>query len=119
LTTVIAVASWACMLLGSFFLIVGALGLVRMPDVFTRMHAASVTDTLGVAILMLGMGLQAGFSLVTVKLAFLLALFVFTGPVVTHALAQACLHDGIKPLLNADRRERNVSQGTGRQPSNQ
>jgi multicomponent Na+:H+ antiporter subunit G len=119
LTTVIAVASWACMVLGSFFLIVGALGLVRMPDVFTRMHAASITDTLGVAFLMLGMGLQAGFSLVTIKLAFLLALFVFTGPVVTHALAQACLHDGIKPLLNADRRERNARQGTGRPPSNQ
>jgi multicomponent Na+:H+ antiporter subunit G len=116
---VISLASWACMLLGSFFLIVGALGLVRMPDVFTRMHAASITDTLGVALLILGMGLQAGFSLVTVKLAFLLALFVFTGPVVTHALAQACLHDGIKPLLSSDRRERHAHQDEGRQPSSQ
>ena len=78
-------------LLGSFFTVVGALGLVRMPEVFTRMHAASVTDTLGVGFLILGMGLQAGLSLVTLKLFFLmLLLFVFTGPVVTHALAQAC-----------------------------
>ncbi len=93
-------------LLGSFFTVVGALGLVRMPDVFTRMHAASVTDTLGVGLLIAGMMLQAGFSLVTLKLVFLLALFFFTGPVVTHALAQACLHERVEPLLTEDRRSR-------------
>ena len=60
-------------LLGSFFTVVGALGLVRMPEIFTRMHAASVTDTLGVGFLILGMSLQAGFGLVTLKLLFLLA----------------------------------------------
>ena len=91
-------------LLGSFFTIVGAFGLVRMPEVFTRMHAGSVTDTLGVGFLILGMGLQAGFDLLTLKLVFLLALFFFTGPVVTHALAQACLHEGVQPLLAEDRR---------------
>ena len=99
---------------------VGAFGLVRMPEVFTRMHAASVTDTLGVGFLILGMGLQAGFSLVTLKLLFLLALFFFTGPVVTHALAQACLHEGIEPLLAEDRRGRDrppaASADDGRQP---
>ena len=83
-----------------------------MPEIFTRMHAASVTDTLGVGFLILGMGLQAGFDLVTLKLVFLLALFFFTGPVVTHALAQACLHEGIKPLLAEDRR------GMARPPTN-
>jgi multicomponent Na+:H+ antiporter subunit G len=112
--------SWACILLGSFFTIVGAFGLVRMPEVFTRMHAASVTDTLGVGFLILGMGLQAGLSLVTLKLVFLLALFFFTGPVVTHALAQACLHENIRPMLSEDRRGRDRSPGgreaDGRQP---
>jgi multicomponent Na+:H+ antiporter subunit G len=114
MTTAITLASWVCVILGSFFLVVGSFGLVRMPDVFTRMHAASVVDTVGVGFLVLGMGLQAGFSLVTVKLLFLLALFVFTGPVVTHALAQACLHDGIAPLLGSDRRERSARQSEGR-----
>lgn len=111
MTLLVEAASWVLILLGSFFTVVGAFGLVRMPEVFTRMHAASVTDTLGVGLLIAGMGLQAGFSLVTLKLLFLLALFFFTGPVVTHALAQACLHEGIKPLLAEDRR------GTGRRPS--
>jgi multicomponent Na+:H+ antiporter subunit G len=119
-TLIVDLASWVCILLGSFFTIVGALGLVRMPEVFTRMHAASVTDTLGVGFLILGMGLQAGFSLVTLKLLFLLALFFFTAPVVTHALAQACLHEGIRPMLAEDRRSRNPSpaesETDGRQP---
>jgi multicomponent Na+:H+ antiporter subunit G len=113
MTLFIEVASWALILLGSFFTVVGAFGLVRMPEVFTRMHAASVTDTLGVGFLILGMGLQAGLSLVTLKLFFLMVLFVFTGPVVTHALAQACLHEGIKPALAEDRRESKKSASTG------
>jgi multicomponent Na+:H+ antiporter subunit G len=104
MTLAIELASWVLILLGSFFTIVGALGIVRMPEIFTRMHAASVTDTLGTGFLILGMALQAGFGLVTLKLVFLLALFFFTGPVVTHALAQACLHEGVKPLLAEDRR---------------
>ncbi len=107
------VLSWALILLGSFFTVVGALGLVRMPDVFTRMHAASVTETLGVGFLILGMCLQAGLGLVTLKLFFLLALFFFTAPVVTHALAQACMHEGIRPVLAEDRRGAKKSTGTG------
>jgi multicomponent Na+:H+ antiporter subunit G len=104
MTLAIDVASWVLILLGAFFTVVGAFGLLRMPEVFTRMHAASVTDTLGVGFLILGMSLQAGLSLITAKLLFLLVLFLFTAPVVTHALAQACLHQGIKPLLAEDRR---------------
>lgn len=99
------VASWAFILAGSFFTLVGMAGLMRMPDLFTRMHAASVTDTLGAGLLLIGLMLQAGLTLVTVKLVFILILLVFTGPVVTHALAQAALHAGIEPKLAEDRRE--------------
>lgn len=114
MTAAIDIASWIFILLGSFFTLVGAFGLLRMPEVFTRMHAASVTETLGVGFLIFGMCLQAGFTLVTVKLLFLMVLFLFTAPVVTHALAQACLHEGVKPLLAEDRRSRaelNVDNG--------
>jgi multicomponent Na+:H+ antiporter subunit G len=114
-TLIVEIASWILILLGSFFTIVGAVGLLRMPEIFTRMHAASVTDTLGVGFLILGMALQAGLSLVTIKLFFLLALFVFTVPVVTHALARACLHERIEPMLTEDRRGRAKS-AQGRQP---
>jgi multicomponent Na+:H+ antiporter subunit G len=97
-------ASWALIGAGSFFVLVGAIGLVRMPDVYTRMHAVSVIETLGAGMLLIGLMLQAGFSLITLKLIFLLALFFFVGPVISHALAQAALHEGVEPILDEDRR---------------
>ncbi len=99
MTMVIDLMSWALLLAGGFFMVVGAIGINRMPDVFTRMHAASVSDTLGAGLLLAGMMLQAGFSLVTVKLIVILMLFVFQNPLATHALTQAALHAGLKPLL--------------------
>jgi multicomponent Na+:H+ antiporter subunit G len=97
---------WALILAGGFFTIVGAAGLVRMPDIYTRMHAASVTDTLGAGLLLIGFMLQAGLSLVSLKLLILFALFFFISPVATHAMANAALHYGIKPMLFEDRRGR-------------
>lgn len=98
--------SWFFILGGSFFIVAGALGLLRMPDVFTRMHAASVIDTLGAGLLGVGLMLQAGPTLVAVKILFILALLFFIGPVITHALAQAALHAGVEPVLSEDRRKR-------------
>ncbi len=96
---ILDIASTILIVAGSAFYVIGAIGLIRMPDVFTRMHAASVSDTLGVGLLILGMILQAGFSLVTVKLLFILAIFFFTGPLATHALARGALAVGLKPVL--------------------
>ncbi|BCP52766.1 hypothetical protein K32_13830 [Kaistia sp. 32K] len=87
---------------GAFFLIAGAIGMNRMPDLFTRMHAASVADTLGVSLMLIGMVFLAGFSLVSVKLALLLAFLLFMGPVASHALAAAALQAGVKPVLAGD-----------------
>ena len=89
---------------GAFFLLAGAIGMNRMPDLFTRMHAASVGDTLGVSLMLIGMVFLAGFTLVTVKLVFLLAFLLFMGPVASHALAAAALQAGVKPLLAGDDR---------------
>ena len=100
--------SWVLIALGSFFLVSGAIGLIRMPDVYTRMHAASVIDTLGGMLLILGLVFQAGFSLLALKLLFVIALLFFFGPVASHALAQAALHAGIEPMLTEDRRGREV-----------
>lgn len=100
------IVSWALILAGSFFTVAGAIGLVRMPDVYTRMHAASVTDTLGAGLLLAGLMVQAGIGLVSLKLLFILILFFFMGPVATHAVAQAALHAGIRPQLAEDRTKR-------------
>jgi len=103
------IVSWVLILLGSFFTVSGAVGLVRMPDLFTRMHAVSVIDTTGIGFLFIGMMLQAGFSLVTLKLLFILVLFFFASPVITHALAQAALHEKVKPLLASGGRRRDAT----------
>lgn len=103
---VVDVFSGVLIIAGSGFVIIGAVGLVRMPDLYTRMHAASVIDTLGAGLLIGGLMLQAGFTLVTLKLFFIFALFFFTGPVATHALAQAALGEDIAPRLDEDRRDR-------------
>ncbi len=91
-------ASWVLIVLGSGFCVIGALGLLRMPDFFTRMHAASLIDTLGAWLLLFGMMLQAGFSLITVKLIFLALLLFFTSPTATHALARAARARGLEPM---------------------
>jgi multicomponent Na+:H+ antiporter subunit G len=93
-------ASWACLVAGGAFCLIGAVGLVRMPDFYTRIHAASVTDTLGAALVLLGLGLQAGLTLVTVKLVMIALLILLTTPTATHALAKAALTRGLEPLLS-------------------
>ena len=102
------VASFSLIIIGSCFLVIGAIGLWRMPDVFTRMHAASVIDTVGAGFLLLGLALQAGISLVTLKLGFVFLLLFFFGPVAAHALVQAALHQGLMPNLVEDGREEPV-----------
>ena len=52
--------SWICILLGLFFMIVGAIGVLRLPDVFTRLHAAGMTDTMGAGFILVGLAVQAG-----------------------------------------------------------
>lgn len=96
----IDIASWFCLVVGGLFCIVGAIGLNRMPDLFTRMHAASITDTLGAGLVLLGLVLQAGWTLVMVKLVFLGLLIFFASPAATHALAKAALARGVKPRLH-------------------
>lgn len=99
MTLAVDVVSWLCLLGGGFFAVVGGVGLIRMPDFYTRMHAASVTDTLGAGLLLAGLVLQAGLTLVAVKLLFLGLLIFFASPTATHALAKAALARGLAPLL--------------------
>lgn len=93
------ILSWLALTAGGVFYVVGAVGLNRMPDVFTRIHAISVSETLGVGLFVLGMLLQAGVSLVAAKLIFIVLALWTSGAVAAHALARAALHDGEKPLL--------------------
>jgi multicomponent Na+:H+ antiporter subunit G len=101
MSTVVDALSWACLLAGGFFCAVGAIGLLRMPDFYTRMHAASVTDTLGAGLILLGLMLQAGPTLVAAKLAMVGLLLFFSAPVAAHALTKAAMTRGLAPKLAA------------------
>lgn len=96
----IDIASWTLLLAGTALSIIGGIGLLRLPDFYTRMHAASVTDTGGMTLILGGLVLQAGPTLVAVKLLLIVLMLVFTSPTATHALARAALHDGLEPILD-------------------
>lgn len=94
--SVVDVASAVLLAAGGFFCVVGAVGLLRMPDFFTRTHAASVIETLGAGLILLGLALQSGFTLATAKLAMLGLLIFFASPTATHALAKAARERGVE-----------------------
>jgi len=88
---------------GSIFVLIGAFGLIRLPDFYTRLHAAGITDTLGAELILLGLMFQAGLSLVTVKLILISLFIFFTSPTATHAVANAARVMGLKPMLVPDK----------------
>ena len=94
------ILSWACLLGGAIFLLIGAIGVLRFPDFYSRLHAVSICDTLGAGLVLTGLMLQGGLSLVTVKLLLMFYFLLFTGPTAVHALAEAALQSKLKPLVD-------------------
>lgn len=98
--------TWVLLMAGAFFLLTGALGMVRLPDVFTRMHAAGMTDTMGAGLILAGLlvhTLAGGGDLasVPVRLLLILGFLWFTSPIATHATAKAALSGGVRPFTLA------------------
>ncbi|WP_135078078.1 monovalent cation/H(+) antiporter subunit G [Terasakiella sp. SH-1] len=97
--------SWFFVLLGSAFVLIGAIGVIRLPEVFTRSHAAGMVDTFGTGMIILGLCFQTSpfesiaSALVLVKLVMIGFFLFFTSPVSSHALVRAAMADGAKPLL--------------------
>lgn len=92
---ILDVLSAICLLLGAFFSLTGAFGLFRFPDFFTRVHAASVTDSIVTLLIVTGLMLRTDFDLVTVKLLFIAIFLLLTGPTASHALAKSARHGGL------------------------
>jgi len=84
---------------GALFVVIGGIGLIRLPDFYTRMHAAGVTDTVGAGGILVGLMFIEGASLVTVKLFLILLFIFFTSPTSSHSVAKAAMGAGFKPLL--------------------
>jgi len=87
--TILSIVGWVLLALGSFFCFVGALGLIRLPDFYSRVHAAGVLDSLGAILILLGLMTQTQDVLVITKLMLILLFMIVTGPTAVHALARA------------------------------
>ena len=94
---VIDILSWISLTLGGVFVFIGGLGALRLPNLYTRMHAASLTDTMAVILIILGIMLQAGLTLATAKLAVIFAFLMFSSPTASNALASAAILSGYQP----------------------
>ena len=94
---IVDIVSWIAIISGSTFMLIGAIGTLRFPDFWSRVHAVSVTDSAGMLLLTLGLCIQGGLTLITVKLIIIGAFLFITGPTATHAVANAALVSGFLP----------------------
>ena len=102
LQTLPRLLAYASMVIGSAFIVIGGIGVLRMPEIFTRMHASSVTETTGSLFVLAGLMILSGFTLATVKLFAISLFLLFTSPVSTYALVNTALIAGQKPVVVKD-----------------
>ncbi len=93
----VEILAWVLLGAGAVFSVIGGIGMLRLPDFYTRMHAAGVTDTMGAWLILAGLMCLAGLTLVTAKLALILFFLFITGPSATHALSKTAWYAGVKP----------------------
>ncbi len=105
------IISWFFLVMGSFFCLTGGVGLLRFPDFFTRVHSASLTDTLGAGLILVGLMLQAEWGIVTAKLIMILIFSLLAGTTASHAMAKAALNSGLEPYEN-DKKESSSGEKT-------
>lgn len=88
---------------GLFFFAVGTLGLLRLPDALTRMHAATKADTLGAGMALFGLAVSAGLQVASLKVLLIIAFIWLTNPTATHVIAKAAYRDPAFPPLIGER----------------
>lgn len=104
---IVDILSWVCLVGGGVVGIIGGIGIHVFPDFYSRQHATGITDTLCALLILLGLGLQAGLTLAAFKLVLVFLLLFITSPTASHALANAAMHSGHKPILaSSEQREK-------------
>ncbi|HDP95548.1 MAG TPA: monovalent cation/H(+) antiporter subunit G [Candidatus Aminicenantes bacterium] len=99
--------------LGTFFMAVGSVGLIRLPDFYCRAHAQGKVDTLALILIILGLMVYEGFTLNSVKLLLIVAFVVLTNPTGTNALTNAAYRFGLRPWFKRDQRKHKKPAGRG------
>ena len=88
--------------IGILFTLAGSVGMLRFPDFYTRLHAAGVTETLGMIAIVTGLMLETEGSGTLVRLVFIGVFMLITAPIASHALAKAARHGGVRPALGEE-----------------
>ena len=91
------IISYSFVIAGLFFMGLTALGLLRLPDFFTRAHAASKSETLGISLILIGLMFESGASLTTFKIALVIIFVFLANPVSSHLLTRSAIKNGIVP----------------------
>ncbi|MCM2373129.1 monovalent cation/H(+) antiporter subunit G [Aporhodopirellula aestuarii] len=99
---VLEIASYFFLIAGSIFSVIGGIGLVRLPEFYSRMHGGGITDTMGAGLLIIGLLLLAGPTLTAFKLFVILFFLTVTSPSSCHALAKSAISHGLKPQLDVE-----------------
>jgi len=94
---VTTILTWGLLIFGSVMILIGGIGVLRLPDFFSRSHGAGLTDTIGAGAVLIGLMFESGFSAATVRLVFILLFLWYTSPVAGYALARAALLRGLRP----------------------
>lgn len=102
--SVLSVLSAAFLIAGSLLMVIGGIGVLRLPDVYARAHGAGLTDTLGAGFILIGLMLESGFGGATVRLILILLFLWFTSPLAGYALAKAALASGVRPIVGKEER---------------
>lgn len=105
---VLEVVSWLFLVAGAGFSIIGGIGLVRLPEFYSRMHGGGITDTLGAGLILIGLMLFAGPTLAAFKLVVILFFLTVTSPSSCHALAKSALRHGLQPELDVPAEDSDV-----------
>jgi len=92
----------ALCLFGAVLALVGSIGGLRFPDFYTRLHAASVTDTGAVMVMLVGMALLSPHGLILMKLLTIWIFLFLTGPTASHAIANAAHTAGLQPKIGSE-----------------
>lgn len=82
---------------GLFFLTVTCVGIIRLPDVYSRIHAVGKSETLGLMLVMVGLAIYHGFEINSAKLIMILLFVVFANPTATHVITRAAIRSGLQP----------------------
>lgn len=107
---IISLLSDICLLLGGIFTLTGAIGLLRLPDFYSRLHGASVTESLAAPLLIVGIMLDTGLTLDSAKLVLIIVIMVVSNPTITHALCRAAAHSGFTPKMETKNTKEKQSQ---------